>query len=137
MRSLRGAGPFGGQQFRARPRGVRERAGAHRLAVDVHRAGAALREAAAEARAVQTEIVPQGVEQRHLRIVNVDRALLAVQDERDRLRHEVLLVLSPVKQQMLLHLKTDGTGSRSSRAARLLEALSTAWSLRLAARYSR
>src|SRR2546428_6947387 len=110
MRSLRGAGPFGGQQFRARPRGVRERAGAHRLAVDVHRAGAALREAAAEARAVQTEIVPQGVEQRHLRIVNVDRALLAVQDERDRLRHEVLLLLSPVKQQMLLHLKLEPGG---------------------------
>src|SRR5207245_4496070 len=67
----------------------RERAGAHRLAVDVHRAGAALREAAAEARAVQAEIVPQGVEQRHLRIVYLDRARLAVEDEGNRFRHDI------------------------------------------------
>ena len=48
-------------------RGQRQHARAHGLAVDVHGAGAALREAAAEARPVQSEIVAQHIEQRHVR----------------------------------------------------------------------
>src|SRR6185295_833792 len=42
----------------------RQLAGAHRLTVDVNRAGAALAEAAAEAGIVQIELVAKGVEQR-------------------------------------------------------------------------
>ena len=56
-----------------RERRQRRDAGAHRLAVDMHRAGAALREPAAEARPVQREIVAQRIEQRHVGIVDVDR----------------------------------------------------------------
>ena len=58
----------------------RRDAGAHRLSVDVHRAGTALREAAAEVRIVQAEIVAQGVEQRHVRL-GLDRLRLAVDVE--------------------------------------------------------
>ena len=46
----------------------RRHARAHRLAVDQHRAGAALREPAAELRAVQLEVVAQDVEQRGVRL---------------------------------------------------------------------
>ena len=67
----------------------RRDAGAHRLAVDMHGAGAALAEAAAETRAVQAEIVAQRVEQRHRGVVDgkVDR--LAVDGESNRRRHRV------------------------------------------------
>ena len=51
----------------------RRDAGAHRRAVDVDRASAALAEPAAEARAVKAEIVAQRIEQRHRRVVVGDR----------------------------------------------------------------
>src|SRR5579885_3543123 len=46
----------------------RSDARACRLAVNVHRAGAALREPAAEMRVVEAKIPAQGIEQRHVRI---------------------------------------------------------------------
>src|SRR5581483_6279741 len=61
-------------------------AGAHRLAVEVHGAGAALRQPAAEMRIVQPEIVTQRVKERHVRI-GVDRVILAVDVEGDALSH--------------------------------------------------
>jgi len=57
-----------------------------RLAVDVHRAGAALGEAAAEMRVVQSEVIAQRVEQRHVRI-GVDRVVVPVHVELECLRH--------------------------------------------------
>ncbi len=62
-------------------RGQRHDSGAHRLAVDLHGAGAALRHAAAEARAAQGEVVAQRVEQRHVGIVDGERFPLAVDVE--------------------------------------------------------
>src|SRR5262249_2029476 len=50
----------------------RRHAGADRLAVEMHRAGAALREPAAEVRVVEPDVVAQGIEQRHVRI-GIDR----------------------------------------------------------------
>src|SRR6478672_1640038 len=44
----------------------RGHAGAYGLAVDVHRAGAALRQTAAEMRVVERELVAQRIEQRHV-----------------------------------------------------------------------
>src|SRR3954447_8736882 len=58
----------------------RRDAGAHRLPVDMHGAGAALREAAARVRIVEPEIAAQRVEQRHVGI-GVDRLNLAVHVE--------------------------------------------------------
>src|SRR5256885_6604134 len=55
----------GGDRLAARS-GHRQHARAHRLAVQVHGTGAALREAAAEVGIVETEIVAQGIQQRHL-----------------------------------------------------------------------
>ena len=55
-------------------------------AVDMHGAGAALRQAAAELRVVQAEIVPQCIEQRHVRI-GFDRLGLAVDIEGKLLGH--------------------------------------------------
>src|SRR6266850_768196 len=55
-------------------------AGAHRLAVELHRAGAALREPATEVRIVQAKIAAQSVEQRHLGL-RVHRNALAVDGE--------------------------------------------------------
>ena len=46
----------------------RRDAGADRLAVEMHRAGAALREPAAEMRIVEADVVAQRIEQRHVRI---------------------------------------------------------------------
>src|ERR1700733_13746721 len=46
----------------------RRHAGACRLAVEVHGTGAALRQSAAEMRIVETDIVAQCIEQRHVRI---------------------------------------------------------------------
>ena len=51
----------------ARDRGDRPDARAHGLALDDHGAGPALAEAAAEARAVQVEVVAEDVEQRRRR----------------------------------------------------------------------
>ena len=62
-------------------RGHRRDAGAHRVTVDLHRAGAALTEAAAEARIVELELIAQGVEQRHVGIVDLDRARRAIDGE--------------------------------------------------------
>src|ERR1019366_6207740 len=67
-------------------RGHRRDTGAYRLSVDMHRAGAALAEPAAEARIVEAELVAQGVEQGHLGIVDLDRVRLAV-DREVELRH--------------------------------------------------
>src|SRR5262249_31588569 len=55
----------------------RQHARAHRLAVQVHGAGAALREPAAEVRVAEAEIVAQRIEQRHLGL-GVYRNALAV-----------------------------------------------------------
>src|SRR3989442_11159094 len=57
-----------------------EHARAHRLALEMHGAGAALREPAAEVRIVQAEIVAQRIEQRHLGL-RVHRNALAVHGE--------------------------------------------------------
>src|SRR6266581_3845290 len=67
-------------------RGHRRDAGAHRMTVDMHRAGAALAKPAAEAWIVELELIAQGVEQRHVGIVDVDRARRAVDGE-CQLRH--------------------------------------------------
>src|ERR671931_1237494 len=48
--------------------GNRERARAHRLAIHMHRAGAALRDATAELRTLDIELVPQHPQERHLRL---------------------------------------------------------------------
>jgi len=50
----------------------------------------ALAEPAAEPRIVQSDIVAQRVEQRHIGIVDGDRARLAVHVKREALRHGVL-----------------------------------------------
>src|SRR5262249_3903377 len=63
---------------------------AHRLAVDVNRAGTALRQPAAEARAVQREVVAQRIKQRHVGIVDGDPNRLAVHVQRFSLSHSVL-----------------------------------------------
>jgi hypothetical protein len=88
VRLLGRAEPFEGHHFRPRSLRDREHARADRPAVDMHGAGAALREPAAEARPVLMEVLAQRVEQRHLRVVDPDRALPAVEDEADRCRHE-------------------------------------------------
>src|ERR1700686_3242318 len=61
-------------------------AGPDRFAVDVHGAGAALGQAAAEARAVQVEVVAKHVEERRGRVVELHRPRLAVATKSDR-RH--------------------------------------------------
>jgi hypothetical protein len=53
----------------------------------MHRAGAALREPAAEMRIVQAEIVAQRVEQRHVG-VDIDLVLLAVDVEGEVFGHD-------------------------------------------------
>ena len=64
----------------------RRHARAHRLAVDVDRAGTALRQPAAEARAVQREVVAQRIKQRHVGI-GIDRMSLTVDLESEALTH--------------------------------------------------
>src|SRR5947208_4730888 len=77
VRLFRGAEALeGGDRLAARS-GDRQHARAHRLAVQVYGASAALREAAAEVGIIETEIVAQGVKQRHLRL-GVDGNALAV-----------------------------------------------------------
>src|SRR5262245_59659357 len=78
----------GGDALSRRGR-YRHDARANRLALQMDRARAALREAATEMRVVQREIVAQGVQERHVRI-DVDRDRLAVDDELDR-GHDFLL----------------------------------------------
>src|SRR5215831_9023069 len=80
MRLLGRAEAGEGDDLAAAYRRDRRHAGAHRLAVDVHGAGAALRQAAAEMRIVERELVAQRVEQRHVGI-GVDRVDLAVHVE--------------------------------------------------------
>ena len=60
----------------------RGHAGTHSGAVDQHRAGAALREPAAELGAVELEIVAQDIKQRRVRL-GVDRAGTAVDLQAD------------------------------------------------------
>src|SRR5207302_10272485 len=57
-------------------------------AVDDHRAGAALRDAAAEFGAVELEVVPQHIEQRRLRRRR-ELVGLAVDVDGNRIRHEI------------------------------------------------
>src|SRR5882757_1356511 len=77
---------FDGHDLLAADVGHRHAAGAHGLAVEMHRAGAAERNAAAEFRAGQSKLVAQIPHQRHRRIA-VERALLSVHADID---HEVL-----------------------------------------------
>ena len=73
-----------GCSFSGEPIHRRERrdAGAHRRAVDVDSASAALPEPAAEARAVKAKIVAQHVQQRYRRVVVFDRDPLAIHGKR-------------------------------------------------------
>src|SRR5262249_912028 len=80
MRLLERAEAGKGDDLAAAHRRHRRHAGPHRLAVDVHGAGAALRQSAAEMRVVVRELVAQRVEQRHVGI-GVDRVDLAVHVE--------------------------------------------------------
>src|SRR5215510_4675665 len=70
-------------------REARERhlAGAHRLAIDMYRASAALAEPAAEARAPEREIVAQRIEERHLGIIDGDPDGFSVDVQQLSLRH--------------------------------------------------
>src|SRR3954451_5959717 len=77
---------FDGGDLAAREARGRNRAGAHRLAIDQHRAGAALAEAAAVFGALQAEIVADGVQQGLFGIANVERSRAPVHRECDR-RH--------------------------------------------------
>src|SRR5262249_14631539 len=65
-------------------------AGARRLAVEMHGASAALREAATEMRVVQAEIITQRVKQRHVRI-GVDRMGRPIDGKGKSLGHGVQL----------------------------------------------
>src|SRR5262249_54045179 len=80
VRLLRRAEAGEGDDLAAADRRHRGHAGAHGLAVDVHRAGAALRQTAAEMRVVERELVAQRIEQGHVGI-GVDRFDLAVHVE--------------------------------------------------------
>src|SRR5215831_20591504 len=70
-------------------RDLRQRrdAGTHRLAVDMYRAGAALTEPAAKARAMQRQVVAERVKERHVGIIDRDRDRLAIDVERFALSH--------------------------------------------------
>ncbi len=67
-RRLDGAEPFQRRHLLAFEQQQRRHAGQHRLAVDDHRAGAALAEPAAEFGGVELDFVAQHVEQRRIRI---------------------------------------------------------------------
>src|SRR5271155_1657294 len=58
------------------------------------RAGAALRQATPEARPLQVQVVAQRIEERHVRIVDVDVRRLPVHPQGDRL-HDLAPVTSP------------------------------------------
>src|SRR5262245_165334 len=82
VRLLHRAEPLDGSDRLALHRGERHHTGAHRLAVEMHGTGTALREPAAEMGVVELEIVAQGVQERHVRL-GVDRYRLAVDNELD------------------------------------------------------
>ncbi|MGY4299276.1 hypothetical protein ACVWXN_007371 [Bradyrhizobium sp. i1.4.4] len=71
---------FDGGDGAVRNRADRQDTGAHGLAVDMHRAGTALRDAAAEFRARHSEDVAQHPQQRHFRR-RVERFRFAVDGE--------------------------------------------------------
>src|SRR5216683_8250265 len=91
MRLLGRAEPGEGLDLAAGDRRERGDAGANGSAVEMHGAGAALREAATEMRVRETEIAAQGIEQRHLGI-GFDRRRLAVELEGNALRHRIFLL---------------------------------------------
>jgi len=66
----------------------------------MHRAGAALRQPAAEMRIVQAEIVAQRVEQRHVGI-DIDLVLLAVDVQGELLGHAASLARTDVLRHIL------------------------------------
>src|SRR5258705_10283949 len=68
MRTLRRAETLQRDDLLCPDRRQRHHAGAHRLPVEMYGADAALGEAAAEARAVESQLVAESVEQRHLGI---------------------------------------------------------------------
>ena len=70
MRPLRRAETFQRDDLLCPDGRERHHAGAHRLAVEMHGAGAALGEAAAEGRTVESQVIAESVEQRHLGIVD-------------------------------------------------------------------
>jgi len=88
MRTLRRAETFQRDDLLRPDRRERHHARAHRLAVEMHRAGTALREAAAEARAVECQIVAESVEQRHLGILDGHGDRSAVDIEGNRGGHD-------------------------------------------------
>src|SRR5690349_1672412 len=63
-------------------------AGARGLAVEMYRACAALREAAAEVRIIETKVIPQRIKQRHVG-VGFNGVRLAVDNQRKSLGHRV------------------------------------------------
>jgi hypothetical protein len=67
----------------------RQLAGPRRDAVHMHRAGAALAEAAAVMRAGQAEVVPQRIKQRHLGVVHGDADGAAVDGHGQCLAHSL------------------------------------------------
>src|SRR5207237_7925681 len=83
---------FEGDDLLCPDRRERHHAGAHRLAVEMHGAGAALGEAAAEARAVESQVIAERVEQRHLGIVDRNRDRSTVDIEGNRGGHDPSLV---------------------------------------------
>src|SRR5260221_7870994 len=91
MRLLRRAEPGEGGDLAAGRRRERRDAGADCGAVEMDRAGAALREAAAEMRVGEAEIAAEGVEQGHLGI-GLDARRLAVELEGNAFRHGIFLL---------------------------------------------
>src|SRR5262249_26997390 len=83
MRALRRAEPLERDDLLLRiDARQRRHARAHRLAVDMDRAGAALAEPAAEAWPLEREIVAQRIEKRHRRVIDHDRDWAAIDGER-------------------------------------------------------
>src|SRR3569833_1005053 len=69
--------------FAVADRRHRQKAGERRASVDMDHAGAALPESAAEARAMQPQIVPKDVKQRRRGIGDIDLLRLAIDIQRD------------------------------------------------------
>src|SRR2546425_4864113 len=88
MRTLWRAETFEREDLLRPDRRERHHAGAHRLAVEMHGAGAALGEAAAEARTVESQVIAESVEQRHLGIVDRDGDRSTVDIEGNRGGHD-------------------------------------------------
>src|SRR5262249_54316142 len=80
MRLLGGAKAGERHHFAIADGGNRRHAGTDRLAIEMHRAGAALRKPAAEMWIVEPDVVAQRIEQRHVGI-GIDRMDLAVHVE--------------------------------------------------------